>query len=152
MADQSGLFAWQCRRVEPAGDMPVVCSEAGTDRAEYERHMKTHGLTPLKPSFVPIRLRKTAPAAKLDKPIVNPFKWLAWSQDGIDRKGQYWSDGPDPQSVWVVPLQAAPWETPGKPAKPVLLYSHGDGTWSMDWSRAKWDRREANRRAKRNAA
>jgi hypothetical protein len=43
-------------------------------------------------------------------------------------------------------------QTPGKPAKPVLLYSHGDGIWSTDWSRAKWDRRDANRRAKRNAA
>jgi hypothetical protein len=152
LVGQGALFAWSCRHVEPAGDIPLVCNELGTDRAEYERHMRTHGATALKPSFAPIRLRKTAPAAKLGKPIVNPFKWLTWAEDGIERKGQYWSDGPDPQSVWVVPLRPAPWETPGKPAKPVLLYSHGDGTWSTDWSRAKWDRRDANRRAKRNAA
>jgi hypothetical protein len=151
MAGQGELFAWSCRHVEPATGEPVVCQESGTDRSEYERHMATHGLRALK-TATPIRLRRKPPAARLDKPIVNPFKWLTWTQDGQDRKGQYWSDGPDPQSVWVVPLQPAPWETPGKPARPVLLYGHGDGTWSMDWSRAKWDRREANRQAKRNAA
>ena len=151
MAGQGTLFGWSCRHVEPAGDIPAVCGEIGTDRGEYERHMAAHGLKPLK-TAAPIKLRKKAPAASLPKAITNPFKWLCWSENGIERKGQYWSDGPDPQSVWVVPLQPAPWETPGRPAKPVLLYSHGDGSWSMDWSRAKWDRRDANRRAKRNAA
>ena len=105
MAVQGELFAWSCQHIEPAGDIPAVCSEVGTDRAEYEHHMRTHGLKPLKTAFSPIKLRKTAPAAKLAKPIVNPFKWLNWAENGTERKGQYWSDGPDPQSVWVVPLQ-----------------------------------------------
>lgn len=166
MAGQGELFAWQCRHVEPAGNLPVVCNEAGTDRPAYERHMRSHGLAVLH-EYRPIVLRKTAPAARLAKPAVNPFKWLTWHETltgewqagagnpvlaEADRKGQYWSDGPDPHSVWVVPLQPAPWELADRPAKPVCVYSHGDGTWSTDYSRAKWDRREANRRAKRNAA
>jgi hypothetical protein len=150
-ATQGELFAWTCRHVEPASVNPVVCDEFGTDRDEYVRHMTGHGLKPLK-TAAPIRLRKKAPAASLAKPIVNPFKFLQWTENGTERRGQYWADGPDPQSVWVVPLQPAPWEAPGRPTKPVLLYSHGDGSWSTDFSRAKWDRRDANRRAKRNAA
>lgn len=151
LAGQGELFGWSCRHIEPGTGEPVVCGELGSDRGEYERHMRSHGATALKPSFAPIRLRKTAPAAKLPKLDVNPLKWLHWTENDTERKGQFWSDGPDPHSVWVVPLHPAAWETPGKPARPVLLYSHGDGTWSTDWSRAKWDRREANRRAKRAA-
>jgi hypothetical protein len=150
-AVQGELFAWRCDHVEPDSSAPVVCHEFGTDRGEYQAHMAGHGLKPLK-TTAPIRLRKKAPAARLDKPIVNPFKFLHWTENGTERRGQYWADGPDPQSVWVVPLQPAPWEIPGRPAKPVTLYGHGDGTWSLDWSRAKYDRRDANRRAKRNAA
>ena len=163
MAGQGALFAWSCRHVEPAADIPHVCDELGTDRAEYERHMRSHGLTAPKSAFTPVRLRKDAPAARLGKPSVNPFKWLHWHETlygaweaGVgtpvlaeaDRRGQYWSEGPDAHSIWVVPLHPAPWETPGKPAKPVCLYSHGDGRWSTDWSKAKSDRRDANRRAK----
>jgi hypothetical protein len=165
-AGQGALFAWSCRHVEPAADLPRVCNEQGTDRGEYEQHMRSHGETALA-EYRPIKLRKTAPGAKLPKLTVNPFKWVTWHetlcgewQAGVgnpvlaeaDRKGQFWSEGPDPHSIWVVPLHPAPWELQGKPAKPVCLYSHGGGTWSTDWSRAKWDRREANRRAKRNAA
>jgi hypothetical protein len=150
-AVQGELFAWSCTRVEPGSASPVICSELGTDRDEYVRHMTSHGLKPIS-TPAPIRLRRKAPAAKLAKPIVNPFKFLNWTENGTGRRGQYWADGPGPQSVWVVPLQPAAWEVAGRPAKPVLLYSHGDGTWSTDFSRAKWDRRDANRRAKRNAA
>jgi len=166
LAGQGQLFAWQCRHVEPASVTPEVCNAVGTDREEYVRHMRAHGATQLA-AYRPIRLRKTAPAAQLPKLEVNPFKWLHWHEErrgewqaGVgnpllgeaDRKGQFWSAGPDPHSVWVVPLQPAPWEPKDRPAKAVLLYSHGDGTWSTDWSRAKYDRRDANRRSKRNAA
>ncbi len=111
----------------------------------------------------PIRLRKGVPAARLPKPSVNVFKFITWHetklgewQAGIgnpvlgeaDRRGQWWSDADQPHSVWVVPLAPAPWEPQDRPAKPVCLYSHGDGTWSTDWSAAKWARRGANRRAK----
>jgi len=166
MAGQGELFAWQCRHVEPAADMPAICDELSTDRAPFERHVRSHGATALQ-EYRPIRLRRTAPAAKLPKLPVNPFKWVTWHeekrgqwQEGIgcpligeaDRKGQFWSEGPDPHSIWVVPLHPAPWETPGRPAKPVCLDSHGDGRWSADWSKAKRDRSEASRRSKRNAA
>ena len=112
--------------------------------------MKTHGATPLAGSK-PIRLRRKPPAATLPKLEVNPLKWITWTENNLERKGQFWSEGPDPHSVWVVPLRPATWETPGKPAKPVCLYAHGDGSWSADWSTAKWARREVNRKA-RNAA
>jgi len=129
--------------------------------------MRGHGLAAPKSAFARIKLKKTAPAARLGKPSVNPFKFVHWHeirlgewQAGVgnpvlgeaDRRGQYWSEGPDAHSIWVVPLHPAPWEAQGRPAKPVCLYSHGDGTWSADWSKAKRDRSEANRRGRRNAA
>ncbi len=71
-----------------------------------------------------------------------------------DRRGQYWAEGSDPHSIWVVPLAPAPWEPKDRPAKPVCLYTHGDGTWSMDWSRAKSARtgREPPREVRRGAS
>ena len=167
MARQGELFAWSCRKVEPAADIPSVCDETGTDRATYEAHMHAHGLKAPATDYRPIRLRKGAPAAKLAKPNVNVTKFIYWHevkygewQAGIgnpvigqaDRRGQSWAEGPQPHSIWVVPLAPAPWEPKGMAAKPVCLYSHGDGTWSADWSRAKSDRRDANRRAKSAAA
>jgi hypothetical protein len=118
--------------VEPAGVEPVVCGEFGTDRDEYVKHMAGHGFKSAS-TPAPIRLRRKAPAAKLPKLEVNPFKYVAWHhtlygewEAGVgnpvigeaDRKGQFWSDGPDPHSIWVVPLHPAPWEEQGKPAKP----------------------------------
>jgi hypothetical protein len=113
--------------------------------------MAAHGFKSIKTDR-PIRLRKTAPAVKLPALDFNPFKFFTWSQDGIERKGQFWSLAETPHSVWVVPLHPMPWEPQDRPAKPVELHSHGDGTWSQDWSRAKYDRRDASRRAKRSAA
>ena len=167
MARQGELFAWSCRKVEPAADIPSVCDETGTDRAAYEAHMRAHGLKAPAADYRPIRLRKGAPAAKLAKPSVSVFKFVHWHetkygewQAGVgnpvigeaDRRGQYWAEGSDPHSIWVVPLARAPWEPKDRAAKPVCLYSHGNGTWSADWSAAKSDRRDANRRAKYAAA
>jgi len=44
MGRQGELFAWSCRKVTPAADIPSVCDESGTDRAAYEAHMRGHGL------------------------------------------------------------------------------------------------------------
>ncbi len=163
MARQGELFAWSCRKVEPATETPVVCDETGTDRAAYAAHMAAHGLKAPGTDYRPIRLRKGAPAAKLPRPSVPVFKYVSWHEvirgewvAGVgnpilgeaDRRGQYWSESDAPHSIWVVPLEPAPWEPKDGPAKAVCLYSHGDGTWSMDWSAAKWARRGANRRAK----
>jgi len=166
-ARQGELFAWSCRKVEPAGEIPSVCDKSSTDRAEYEAHMRAHGLKAPATAYRPIRLRKGAPAAGLPKPSVSPFKYVHWHevklgawQEGIgnpvigeaDRRGQYWAEADSPHSIWVVPLAPAPWEPKNGHAAPVQLYGHGDGTWSTDWSKAKSDRREANRRAKSAAA
>ena len=150
-AVQGELFAWSCRHVEPGSVAPVVCGEFGTDRSEYVAHMAAHGLKLIK-TGKPVRLRGKAPAAKLPPLDFNVFKYFRWTQDGIERKGQFWSLAEAPHSVWVVPLYPMPWEPQGKPAKPVELHSHGDGSWSQDWSRAKWDRRDASRRAKQSLA
>jgi hypothetical protein len=122
MAGQGELFAWSCRTVEPARDIPHVCDAKGTDRAEYEAHMRAHGMPALK-SPASIRLRKGAPAARLPKLPLNPLKFVHWHeelrgqwQEGVgcpllgeaDRRGQFWSEGPDPHSIWVVPLHPAP--------------------------------------------
>jgi hypothetical protein len=165
-ARQGELFAWSCRMVE-TGETPVVCDAGGTDRAEYTSHMHAHGLKGYQSDYKRPRLGKRAPAARLGKPSVDPLGDITWHQviygewqAGVgnpvlwesDRSGQYWSEGPDAHSIWVVPFTPATWETPGKPAKPVCLYAHGDGTWSADWSRAQSDRRDANRRNKRLAS
>lgn len=150
-AVQGELFAWSCRRVEPGSVDPVVCGEFGTDRGEYVKHMAAHGLKPITTS-APVRLRRKAPAAKLPPLDFSVFKYFRWTQDGIERRGQFWSLAEAPHSVWVVPLHPMPWEPQGEPARPVELHSHGDGSWSQDWSRAKWDRRDAGRRAKRSSA
>ena len=104
------------------------------------------------------RLRKTAlkPAfPAVDVPI---FKYLRWTErrfgewvQGVgnpliaetERRGQFWSEGPDPHSVWVIPFDAAPWETT---PKAVILYVIGDGRVTTDWQEAKRERREINRR------
>jgi hypothetical protein len=148
MAGQGELFAWSCRHVEPAGDIPLVCDERGTDRAEYEHHMRGHGLTPVKSAFAPIKLRKTAPAAKLPKLDFSPFKFIVWAErmhDGteVTRRGQFWSLTEAPHGVWAIRLDTR---------ELVELYRDGDGNWSRNWSDAAASRREANRRAKRNAA
>ena len=163
LARQGELFGWACRKVEPAAETPVVCDETGTDRAAYAAHMAAHGLKATGTDYRPVRLRKTVPAAKLAKPSTNPLKFITWHetklgewQAGIgnpiigeaDRRGQYWSEADHPHSIWVVPLEPAPWEPEDQPAKPVQLYSHGDGHWSTDWSAAKWARRGVNQRAK----
>jgi len=163
LARQGELFAWTCRKVEPAAEMPVVCDETGTDRAAYVAHMAAHGLKATATDYRPVRLRKTAPA-KLTKPSVgNVLKFITWHetkygewQAGVgnpvlgeaDRRGQYWSEADHPHSIWVVPLAPAPWEPKDRPAKAVQLYSHGDGSWSTDWSAAKSGRRRVNQRAK----
>lgn len=162
MARQGELFGWSCRKVEPAAESPVVCDETGTDRAAYVAHMAAHGLKAPATNYRPVRLGKTAPA-KLAKPSVNVFKFVTWHevklgewQAGVgnpvlgeaDRRGQYWSEADGPHSIWVVPLERAPWEPEDRPAKAVQLYSHGNGEWSTDWSAAKSGRRRANQRAK----
>lgn len=165
MGRRGELFGWSCRKVEPAADIPSVCDETGTDRAAYTAHMAAHGLKA--PDWRPMRRRKTTTTARLPKPAVNVFKYVHWHevklgewQAGIgnpvlgetDRRGQYWSEADHPHSIWVVPLEVAPWEPKDRPARAVQLYDHGDGHWSTDWSAAKWARRGANRRAKTQAA
>jgi hypothetical protein len=147
MAGQGELFAWSCRHVEPGSSEPAVCSEMGTDRAEYDQHMREHGATPLKP-FAPIKLRRKAPAAKLPQLDFSPFKYIAWTEhmnDGIEvtRRGQFWSLTEAPHGVWVIRLDTR---------ELVELYRDGGGSWTRNWSDAAVSRREANRRAKRNAA
>jgi hypothetical protein len=65
-------FAWQCQK-----DGHEV---AGTDRGEYEAHMRgEHGARAAQ-GTKPIRLPKRPPAARLGKLEVSPFKWLSWTE------------------------------------------------------------------------
>jgi hypothetical protein len=68
-------FAWHCTKSGTEGE----CDEAGNDRAEYAAHMKGHGRRSPRPVKM-IRLKPTAPAARLPKLEVSPFKWLHWEQ------------------------------------------------------------------------
>ena len=138
---QGELFAWSCRHVEPAGDIPCVCDELGTDRAEYEAHIRAHGATALKVA-APVRLRKIAPAAKLPKLDFSPFKYITWTEREVSRRGQFWSLTEAPHGVWVITFDTR---------ELVELYRDGEGNWTRNWSDAAASRREGNRRAKRAA-
>ena len=61
MAGQGELFAWQCRHVEPAADMPAICDELSTDRAPFERHVRSHGATALRRSRSTARFGSAGP-------------------------------------------------------------------------------------------
>lgn len=168
LAGQGSLFAWRCDHIEPGAALgPRMCAELGSDRAAYERHMKSHGATPLA-ALPKVRLRKRAPAAPRVAPLVPPFKFLTWTerkygpwQQGIgnpligecERRGQFWSNADTPNSVWVIPLERAPWESTSRPPAPVQLYLTGvPGRYTTDWSAARSERREVKRRASRLAA
>jgi hypothetical protein len=60
-------------------------------------------------------------------------------EQAAERRGQYWANGPDAHSVWVIPFDLAPWET-GRPA-PVLLYAGSAGKFHQHAYSAKYDRR-----------
>ena len=90
------------------------------------------------------------------------MKYLTWTerrygdwQPGIGnpligeatRRGQFWSEGPYPHSVWVLPFEPAPWESTSRPAVPVTLFIIEPGHYTTDWSEAKRGRREASRRS-----
>jgi hypothetical protein len=162
LAWQGTLFAWRCDHIEPGAALGRrICAEDGTDRAEYVRHVKTHGATEPRGTFERIRPRKRPPAAPRVQPLVPAFKWLTWTerkygewQAGVgnpligecERRGQWWANA-SPQSVWVIPFEPAPWET-GR-AAPVELYLTGQaGRYTTDWSEARRMRRDAKREAK----
>lgn len=163
-AAQGELFAWRCDRIDadPGRAGVVLCHEHGTDRAAFTRHMREHGAQEIKSAYALPRLRKRAPAAPRVAPIVPPFKFLTWREErrapwqaGVgceliaecERRGQFWSNADTPHSVWVIPLEPAPWEPQDRPARPVQLYLRGDGSVTTDWSEAKRSRRDARRSA-----
>jgi hypothetical protein len=161
---QLELFAWSCGHVEPSydGKPPAVCDVAGSDRAEYEQHMRDHGKRMLAAEPM-IRLRKSVPAAPRQSPRVPAFKRITWTvrhyadwQPGVGNErladtqhvGQFWSNGAEPNTVIVIEDRRAA----GLPNRLVTLYLDGAGQLVPDWSDAKSSRRDANRTAKYNAA
>jgi hypothetical protein len=168
-AEQGTLFAWRCERTEGHAGMiaPEICAASGTDRAAFTAHMRDHhGATAPTGVSLP-RLRKRAPAAPRLAPLVPAFKYLTWTErkygpweQGVgnpligecERRGQFWSNADTPNSVWVVPLEHAPWESTARPPAPVQLYLTGiPGRYTTDWSAARSERREAKRYARRAA-
>jgi hypothetical protein len=76
-------FAWCCTKTTPAesyGADPVMCEESGTDRGEYEAHMRGHGARAYH-GTKRIRLRRKPPAATMRKLDVPVTKWLRWDED-----------------------------------------------------------------------
>ena len=167
--EQGTLFGWRCERIDvDVGSAEVVaCHASGTDREAFTAHMREHGAR-VDGGFAPVRLRKRAPAAPRVAPLVPPFKQLRWTERrygewvaGVgnpligecERRGQFWSNADTPGSVWVIPLERAPWESTTRPPKPVQLYLTGiPGRYTTDWSVARSERREAKRRGSRLAA
>jgi hypothetical protein len=169
LAGQRG-FAWACQHVSPGVSEPEICSLAGMglESAEtYREHFKReHGATELHQPCM-IKLRKKAAAPKFSPvELASIFKRIVWTSSVdvtvddpempygkrserlvAEHRGQFWSAGDGPHSVWAIEdLRGT-----GRPNQLVQVYSHGDGTWSEDWSRAGWDRKRANRAAKRAA-
>jgi hypothetical protein len=161
-------FAWECRTVAPGVTEPDICSIAGMGRESaeaYAGHMRReHGATALKPAVPPIRLRKGVPAAPRQAPRVAPFKRIAWTttehmptgehhpaelgggpvyrEVTTGHRGQFWANGPDAHSVIVIEDMRGT----GRPNRLVTLYQDSSGTLAADWSSARSDRRDANRR------
>lgn len=159
-------FAWECRTVAPGVTEPDICSIAGMGRESAEAYLEhfrsEHGATALKPTVPPIRLRKIVPAAPRQAPRVAPFKRITWTQTHqqmtsetgspyggptwettvTEHRGQFWSNGPDAHSVIVIEDRRAA----GLPNRLVTLYQDSSGKLTADWSSAKSDRRDANRR------
>lgn len=67
----------------------------------------------------------------------------AWT---VQRRGQFLSAGPYPHSVWVIPLEPAPWES-GRAAA-VTLFVIEPGRYTTDYQEFRHERREVNRRAR----
>ena len=122
-----GMFRWSCRKGEVVRGEGVPCAASGTDRAEYERHMRAgHGLKSCGAAKL-IKLSKNAPAATLGKPVLPVLGDITWTEhDTGERSGQFWANGPYLRTVWVMPYEAAPWER-GR-ARPVLLRVEQDGS------------------------
>jgi hypothetical protein len=64
----------------------------------------------------------------------------------VGRRGQFLSEGPSPHSVWVIPLEPAPWET-GHPAT-VTLFVIEPGRYTTDYQEFRSQRRAVNRRTR----
>jgi hypothetical protein len=152
VAGQAG-FAWSCTIATPGAatpaicGQPVVCSEQGTDPAEFAAHMAAHNperLQPL-PFPVPARLRGRPRLRSWPKsPAPSIFKALHWQDaSGARHKGQYWSDSDDAHGVWAIDYATG---------RPVRLYVNPDGSATASWSESRRVRREHNRSLKRAAA
>jgi hypothetical protein len=158
---QQAMFAWECSHAEPGVTEPEICSIAGmgheSEQAYLEHFRREHGATPVKPTVQPIRLRKGVPHAPRQAPRVMPFKRIEWTEHhyaewkpgvGNERladthhRGQFWANGPDAHSVIVIEDRRAV----GLPNVLKTLYLDANGTLTADWSDARSDRREANRR------
>lgn len=63
----------------------------------------------------------------------------AGTTQSAERRGQFWSAGPHPHSIWVLPFDAAPWEDGN--AAPVLVYPGKPGRAFTDAYSARYDRR-----------
>jgi hypothetical protein len=157
---QGALFAWSCRKIETGKSGPdsaVPCIASGTDPATYREHMTGHGAKPLAAPRM-IKLRKSAPRAAAGLPkieLASLLKYVTWTRRTYSEwtpehgqvctetpmRGQVWADGPDPYSVWVLPMPVD-----GQRQQPVTLYLAGGQAYA-DWSEARTARREAKRRA-----
>ena len=160
LAGQTTMFAASCYRLDESVTFgePALCEFATTDRQAFADHMRReHKATMLHPSEKPVRLRKRPPGAKLPAVDCPPLKRITWThrvysdwQAGVGQtctetpmRGQLWSDGPQPHSVWVIPDPVA-----GIPQKPVTLHLDGQGGAHENWSDARSIRREGSRAAK----
>ena len=164
LARQTTMFAATCQRIDESTTFgtPVMCEFATTGRQAAAEHFRAeHGAKQLHPGEKPIRLRKSAPAAKFPPLEVAPFKRITWThrtyrewvagkgQECTETamRGQFWSDGPHPHSIWVIPDPVG-----GRPQQPVTLLLDGQGGAHENWSDARTIRREGNRSAKYSRA
>lgn len=156
LAGQTSMFAASCTRLDEAAryDIGALCSFATTDREAAAEHFRTeHGAKSLRMDKL-IRLRKAPPAAKFPPVELTTTKRIYWTHRTYSEwrpevgqectetsmRGQFWSDGPHPHSVYVIPDPVA-----GRPQPPVTLYLDSIGGAHENWSDAKRIRSEASR-------
>ena len=119
-------FAWECRKPVTEDGQTRECGASGSDRAEYERHMRGHGLKTAKSAYTPAKPWKPPRPKDYAPGPADPGQRIEWEHvteghrdpgDGTwtpetrqARAGIIWSVADVPSAWWVIPD-----DDPGRP-------------------------------------
>jgi hypothetical protein len=101
-------FAWACRKPVTEKGQPRECGASGSDRAEYERHMRGHGLKTAKSAYTPPKPWKPPRPKDYAPGPTDPGQRIEWQHAGDDGEtrtvtGVIWSPADRPNTWWAQP-------------------------------------------------